>query len=300
VAEPGTAPISRAPTGLIVAVGNQPEGIAFDSASGVLAVGVRKPDGVLLLDRGGNLLRRAAVSAAPRHLRFATAGGPLLVPAEKAGELDVVDVTSGQVTERVPVGRQPHDVVQADGRYFVTNEFSNSVAVIDPSSGVVGDVPAPGQPGGIAASADAVCVVGVRSHTLHVIDARSLQSGAGVAAGSGPTHVVADAGACYVIDTAGNSLLTFNFRPSLSLAFTTLLMGKPYGVALDPDHRRLWVTETSSNMVAELSLGDSGPRILATYPSVREPNTVAVDGATGRVFVTGAADGVIQILDPPA
>jgi YVTN family beta-propeller protein len=297
VAEPGTAPISTPPAGLVVAVGNQPEGIAFDSSSGVLAVGVRTPDGVLLLDRDGKLLRRVAVSAAPRHLTFAVAGGSLLVPAEKAGELDVVDVATGQVSESVRVGRQPHDAVQAAGRFFVTNEFSNSVSVID-GGRVIANLPSPGQPGGIAAAADDVCVAGVRSHILRVIDAASLQSVGAAPAGSGPTHVVADAGTCYVVDTTGNTLLTFNLRPSLSLAFTTALNGRPYGVALDAERRHLWITETSSNSLAELLVGDSGPRLLATYPSVRQPNTVAVDGATGRVFVTGTADGVIQILDP--
>ena len=40
------------------------------------------------------------------------------------------------------------------------------------------------------------------------------------------------------------------------------------------------------------------PRELARYPTVRQPNTVAVDPASGRVFVTGSRDGTLQILDP--
>jgi hypothetical protein len=33
-------------------------------------------------------------------------------------------------------------------------------------------------------------------------------------------------------------------------------------------------------------------------PTVRQPNTVAVDSATGRLFVTGTDEGVLQIIDP--
>jgi DNA-binding beta-propeller fold protein YncE len=35
-------------------------------------------------------------------------------------------------------------------------------------------------------------------------------------------------------------------------------------------------------------------------PTVGQPNTVAVDSATGRVFVAGRADGSLQIIDPGA
>ena len=36
----------------------------------------------------------------------------------------------------------------------------------------------------------------------------------------------------------------------------------------------------------------------ARYPTVRQPNTVTVDPASGRVFVTGGKDGTLQNLDP--
>jgi len=36
------------------------------------------------------------------------------------------------------------------------------------------------------------------------------------------------------------------------------------------------------------------------FATVRQPNTVAVDPATGRVFVASRTDGTLQLLDPPA
>ena len=298
VGEPGSAPLSTPPAGLVVGVRNNPEGIAYDPQTGILAVGVRGPDAVLLLDRDGHSLRRVDVSAAPRHLRFAAPGGPLLVPAERSGELDVVAIPTGQIIERVRLGRQPHDAVGADGRFFVTNEFSDTVSVVE-AGGVIANLPAPTQPGGIAATTSYIGVVGVRSHLLEVIDASSMHRVASVAAGEGPTHVVADAERFYVVDTAGNTVFIFATLPALKLAFKTAVAGRPYGIALDPDRKRLWITETATNSLGEFAVDDSTLKLVATFPSVRQPNSVAVDPTTGRVFVTGIGDGVIQILDPP-
>ena len=35
-----------------------------------------------------------------------------------------------------------------------------------------------------------------------------------------------------------------------------------------------------------------------TWPTVRQPNDVAVDEATGRVFVAGTDDDQLQLIDP--
>jgi hypothetical protein len=60
----------------------------------------------------------------------------------------------------------------------------------------------------------------------------------------------------------------------------------------------LWVTLTARNEVVGLDLGVDPPAFAARLPTVRQPNTVAVDSATGRLFVTGTDEGVLQIIDP--
>jgi hypothetical protein len=40
------------------------------------------------------------------------------------------------------------------------------------------------------------------------------------------------------------------------------------------------------------------PREVARLPAVAQANTVAVDPTTGRLFVTGTKDGIVQIIDP--
>ena len=64
------------------------------------------------------------------------------------------------------------------------------------------------------------------------------------------------------------------------------LPGGPYGVALDPLRRRLWVTLPALNQLVELP-AHGRPHVLRRFATVRQPDSVAVDEHTGRVFVTG-------------
>ena len=111
----------------------------------------------------------------------------------------------------------------------------------------------------------------------------------------GPTRVVAgEGGLAYVVDTAGDGLLVFETRGELRILRRYPLLGAPYGVASDLDAGRLWVSLTARNELVELATG-SRPHRLNAYPTVRQPDTVAVAG--GRVFVTGA-DGAASAPRP--
>lgn len=116
-----------------------------------------------------------------------------------------------------------------------------------------------------------------------------------VPAGVGPTHVAAGPGSLiYVVDTTGDGLLVFELRPRLRLTRRYPILGRPYAIAADPAAGRLWVTTTATNELVELADG-ARPHRLRSYPAVRQPEAVVVDG--GRVYVAGRADGVVQLLD---
>ena len=63
----------------------------------------------------------------------------------------------------------------------------------------------------------------------------------------------------------------------------------------DDPLRRALIAE---NRAIQYDLEDRTLRELARYPTVRRPNTVAVEPASGRVFVTGSKDGTLRILHP--
>ena len=223
------------------------------------------------------------------------------MPEETSDRLVVV-APDGARGAGVRVGTQPHAAAVAGGRIFVGDERANTLSVLaGPRGPVVATLPVATQPGGVAsvASGRAVAVVSVRGRVLELYDARTLRRLGRVGAGVGPTHVVGDASGAhlYVIDTAGGALLVYDLRPRLELVRRYALPGAPYGVALDPVRRRLWVTLTARNEVVELP-AHGRPYALRRLPTVRQPDSLAVDPATGRVFVTGRDAGTLQIIDP--
>jgi DNA-binding beta-propeller fold protein YncE len=294
-AEPARSPpLDRKPAGRVVRVGHKPEGIAFDPVTGLLAVGLTNPDRLALVDgRSGRILRRVRLPESPRHLELAAPGGPVLVPAERANAVVEVPLSAGspRVTR---VGRFPHDVARARGRLFVGDELGHTVSVVERGRRIA-TVPAPRQPGGVAATADRdhVGVVGVRQRALEVLDTRTLESVGKVNVGIGPTHVVGAGERFFVVDTRGNALLEVRLDP-LRVHRRTHLGGAPYGIAIDVQRRRYWVTLTARNEVAELT----DHRVLRRFPTVRQPNSVAVDPRSGRVFVASRKHGTLQLLDP--
>lgn len=301
-AEPGNAPgVAAKPAGTVVSLGNgtSPEGIVADPSTGLVAVGQQSPAALDLLDEQGRLVSRIPLPSGPRHLALQGPGGPVLVPAEVSGRLVEVSLRSKAVTVQVPTGVHPHDAVAAGGRIFVANEFGNDVSVVSGAQ-VIKDIPVPQQPGGIAAVGDRVAEVSVRARKMAVIDARTLKTVAVVSAGVGPTHDVGYKNRFYVVDTEGGALLAYSASPGVSLVSRTVLPGAPYGMALDPTHGRLWVTLTGTNRLVAFDLGSGTPKLVASLPTVRQPNTVAVDPATGIVFVTGTYAGVVEVIPPAA
>lgn len=303
VPEPGVAPaVTGAPPGRIVPLPGEPEGLALDSRTGTLAVAVRKPDALVLVDSNTGVERaRVALGSAARHLQLAAPGGPVLVPAEGNDRLYRVALPGGTVMGETAVGRQPHDAAPAaGGRVFVGDELADTVTLIAPD-GSTRKLPAPAMPGGVASSPDGsvVVVVGVRGRRIEAYDPEGRSLGA-APCGVGPTHVRAGAGGLfYVADTQGDAVLVFQAGPAgVRQVGQVSATGAPYGLAVDATRRRLYVTLTGTNQLRSYRIEGQDLVAEKTWATVRQPNDVAVDETTGRVVVAGTAGGELQFLDP--
>lgn len=302
-AEPARSPpLERDPAGRTVSIapdGRLPEGIAADPVTGLVAVALRQPDELALVDGAtGEVTRRVAVPESARHLQLAAPGGPVLVPSERADRLAFVSLPGGE-TRDVAVGAYPHDATAASGRIFVGDEHGHTMTVLEDGR-VVARRRVALQPGGLAPVEDGtqVAVVSVRERVVETYDARTLERTGRAPAGVGPTHVVSNGrGMLYVADTAGDGLVVLRTRPRLEVTRRVGFPGgAPYGIAFDRRRNRIWVTLTATNELVELN-GGTRPGILARYPAVRQPDTVAVDERTGRIYVTGHEDSLLQVLD---
>lgn len=282
----------------MVEVGNLPEGVAADARTGRVAVGLREPDELALLDGAtGRVEQRVPVPGPPRHLQLAGLGGPVLVPAESANELVQVRLRGGG-RRATPVNMQPHDATFVGGRTWVGDERSDTVTVLE-GDRQVKRFGVARQPGGLigADGGRTVAVVSVRDRVVELFDARTYERLGKANAGVGPTHVVSDGkSTLYVTDTAGDALLVFRTQPELKLTRRLAMRTSPYGIAIDVERERLFVTLTGTNRLVKL--WTDGPRTVNNLPTVRQPDTVAVDTETGRAYVTGRAEGVLQLVDP--
>ncbi len=298
-AEPAHDPTATArPAGRSVHIGDDPQGIIVQPSDGIVAVGVHDPSAIVLLSaRTGRVIKRIRIAAAPRHLALAGPDGPLLVPEEGANRLLELQLPSGRARS-YRVGAFPHAAATVDGRVFVGNERGGSLSEILPD-GQVRRIGGFRQPGGLADAGGYLAVVDVGAFTLTLIDPENGHVLGRLPAGRGPTHDAADQRRVYVVDTRGNAILTYGVRP-LHLVGRTPLPGAPYGVALDPRRHVLWVTETATNRLAELTLSGRLPRLIKTFATGVQPDTVAVDVSDGRVFVANQIAGTVQIIDPAA
>ncbi len=298
-AEPADSPAPAArPAGTVVVAGPLAQGVAVDPSTGIVAVG--QVGGADLFDESGRHLATVALPSAPRHIALAAPGGPFLVPAEASAEVGFVDEPSGTVSASVATGRMPHDLVDVDGTVFVGNEHDSTMTVIR-GGAVVATVPVARQPGGLAEIGSDIAVVSVRARRLQLFDATSLRLTASVPVQGGPSHVATFGHQLYVVDTGGTHVRVFDTVPRLHLIGSVRVPRSPLGVAVDATRGRLWVTCTATNQLVELSLrAGQLPRVVGRWPTVRQPDTVAVDPRTDTVFVVGVAPGTLEILHPTA
>jgi DNA-binding beta-propeller fold protein YncE len=287
---------------MVLPLPGAPEGLAVDDRDGLLAVGLRDPDGVALVSvRTGRVRKVVRLPGAPRHLQLAGPAGPVLAPAEQAGRLFQVALPGGTVVADTRVGRQPHDAAAAGSMVFVGNEYSDTVSLVRGGRQVAVE-PAPRQPGGVAAARDgsAVVVVGVRGRRIEAYapDGRPLGT---APVGVGPTHVrAAPNGLFYVADTEGDAVIVFRVTaqgPRQVGSIRTECCA-PYGIAIDGRRNLVYVTLTASNRLESFRISGTALVPGRTWPTVRQPNDVAVDEATGRVFVAGTHDGQLQLIEP--
>ena len=215
------------PDGSVLHVGDTPEGVVIDDATGTAVVALRQPDSIALVRLNGTkAFRVIRTPGRARHLRLASSSGPLLLPGEDANALFEISLPSGAVVARYATGRQPHDAVEVDGQVWVTDELAGKVSVL--GDGVDKSLPSGLQPGGLDAAAGRVAVADVRGNALYVFDAKSQKQVAVLPAGAGPTHVVrVGPSTVAVADTRGNAILLYDLSGRPRQLFRLELAGGP-------------------------------------------------------------------------
>jgi DNA-binding beta-propeller fold protein YncE len=298
-ATPAASPQPAAkPAGTVLALPGDATAMVADSRTHTLAVAVAKPAELLLFSLTDP---QAAPRAVPlpgivSHLSLAGAGGPVLAPVESANQVVQVRIPTG-TTAVVPVAGGPTSAAEFQGHLLVTVPAHQAVDLLTGTKvtrTITGDV-TPDQV--VAADGKVVMLDRIRSAVFDV-ETDTGKLGTGLRAGQGATNAAVDGyGRILVTDTRTGELLAFSADPVL-LRQRSPVAGVPYGIAVDPKRNLAWVTATRTNQVIGYDLAGGQPVEKYRLPTVRQPNSVAVDPDSGRVFVASADGGGIQVVTP--
>jgi hypothetical protein len=287
------------PAGTVHALSGKPTAMIVDAGTRLLAVAVDKPPAVLLYKIGdsGELAAptKVALPGPADTLTLARPGGPLLAAAGSSGELVRITLPGG-ATEPAPIRGEPVSAAGYGDRTLVAVRDRKAVAVLG------GDRIYRMISGGLY-SADQVLATGEHAvvfdrlrNALFELDVRAGTVDEGLRAGDGATNAVTDRfGRVLVTDTRGGALLAFSLDPLL-MRQRYPVAGAPYALAYDPKRDLAWVTLTATNEVVGFDVAGGQPEEKYRFPTVEQPNNVAVDPISGRVVVASATGKGIQVI----
>ena len=222
-----------------------------------------------------------------------------------AGNVSVINGTTGKVVARIPVGRSPEGVAvdRANGYVYVTNSESGNVSVINGAiDQVVGSISVGGMPVGVAVDPanGYVYVASGYSDYLSVINGTTNTMVGTITVGNGPWTLAVDAanGYVFVANTRSNNVTVIDGRTDQVIGSVPVGNG-PWGVAVDPANGLVYTTNRNSSNITVIN-GTTDHELTAGIPTGLDPQGVAFDAASKLVYVTcGASDNLTVISGSP-
>ena len=295
-------PLSRPPAGVVRPLDGRPQTAIFDARTTqlvIVAPGATSAAPANLTLLGSQQTSQRVVDLPGPATALAGDGNGTAYLATHGGYF-AVDLSTGRVTR---VG-----IPGAEGAEFTAiTRRSDATLVLGTAEGVLYTL----KPGAADASRMSVHAhidsLAAQGNTVAALDRGQTSVttvgadgaiGQSLRAGQGATTMAADAaGRLLVADTRGGELLVFGVDP-LILRQAYPVPDSPYGVA--GSRGLAWVSQTSANIVIGYDLSTGIPLEKVRYPTVRQPNTLAFDDASGTLYVVSAAGEGVQVIEHAA
>ena len=290
-------PTSSAPAGQVLPMAGRPEAAITDGATGSLVVLTAGPEAgspatLVLVDGSGTprTLRlpgpATAVTGDGRGTVYAATRGGIFTVELAGGRIDRATIDGADGTDFTAIARR------ADGRLVLGS--ADGVAYTLAADRTVAEK------ADIFARVDAIATQGdyavVLDRAQTSVTALNPDGSAGLAlrAGLGATTMTADpAGRILVTDTRGGQLLVFGVDPLIERQAYPV-GGSPYGVA--GSSGLVWVSQTATNTVVGYDLATGIPVEKVRYPTVRQPDSLAFDEASGTLYVVSGSGAGVQVI----
>jgi DNA-binding beta-propeller fold protein YncE len=281
-------PVTTAPAGTVIQ-STDIKAMAFEPTTSTLAVATK--DAIQLYRLKGTLTPTSTVKLTAESL---TVDGKAFLAA---GANKLVRLTTdGRTSPATEFRGDPVSAATLNGNTLVAVRNERAVAIVKDDRiqrVITGDMMSADQV--VSTGKNAVVLDRLRNAVfeLDVPDASVAQ---GLRAGQGATNAVTDRyGRVLVTDTRGGALLAFSLDPLL-LRQNYPVAGAPYAIAYDRERDIAWVTLTKTNEVVGYEVAGEQPKEKYRFPTVSQPNTVAVDPSSGRVIVASDTGDGIQVI----
>lgn len=173
-----------------IAVGKSPSGIAVTPDGSTILVANREANSVSVVDVAtAQEVAAVPVGEHPFGLTLSADGHRAYTANVVSDDVSAIDVRARREVGRVRTGKRPYVVALAQGRGFVTDQYSRTVSVFDLATlKPVGSLDVGDHPEGIATARDGrtLYVANWGDNTLSVLDARSLTVLKTIPTGNGP------------------------------------------------------------------------------------------------------------------
>ncbi|MDG3011158.1 hypothetical protein G4X40_13455 [Rhodococcus sp. D2-41] len=293
-ATPASAPaVTAPPVGTVFGNGVAVSSTVVDPASHTLVVAATAPNRLLMFDT-------TDPARAPREYplpapagQLSVADGQVLVPLP--GRLELVDVSNG--SRRLGrIDGDGRDATALPGGGFAVATSDGDVDVLDQYLAKQRTLTGLVSADSIVAVGNHLAVLDRKQTSITQFDADTGKNQGSLRVGDGATNLaVARNGAVLAADTAGNQLMVFGVDPLLERQQFPVT-GAPYGIVYDDKAQLVWLTLTGTNEVVGYDITTGTPVEKQRFHTVRQPDSVAVDPATGDLYVASAAgDGIEQI-----
>lgn len=295
-ATPAVSPATAEPTtGVVLPLDGRPVSALFDTATSQLAVlrpgtDPRGAAEVVLVGRSPTAIPLPGPATA-----LADDGHGTLFAAMHGGYA-VVSLPAGHVSQ-VRVGDPATDFTaiarRADGRLALGTADGSVYLLSDDHGAIASKTKIFARVDALAAQGNTVIVLDRGQTVVTTISAdghpeQSLRAGAGAT-----TLAVDPQGRALVADTRGGNLLVYGVDP-LMLRQSYPVPDAPYGVTGSTS--LAWVSQTASNTVIGFDLSTGIPVEKVRYRTVRQPDSLAFDDASGTLYVISGSGAGVHVI----
>jgi hypothetical protein len=294
---------TAAPDGVVLPLSGPGQAGVFDQATRTLVVLGSDPAGrsvvTMVPPASSSIPARTVVLPAAATALTTDGRGTAYVSAR--GGYFRVDVAGGAVTRLDVEGAGDTDFTaiahRTDGK-IVLGSADGAVSTLGSDTAVAARLHIFARVDALVAQGDTIVVLDRGQTSVTTVDESGTRAEHALRAGDGATTIAADsAGRVLVADTRGDELLVFGVDP-LMLRQRYPVPGAPYG--LTGSARLAWVSETATNSVVGYDLATGIPVEKVRYRTVRQPNSLAFDDATGTLYVVSGSGGGVQVISVAA